>query len=110
LTGSILQAQKMNEDSLKRVIREAKADTTRIDAMLTYGNYLFRGKNEDSAGLALFLSAKYQAEQVNYVGGRAQALLFIGNYYSDQSDWSAAITAYDSILKIAEKIPDEIAR
>ena len=69
LSGVILNSQKMNEDSLKRVIREAKEDTTRIDAMLTYGNYLFRGKNEDSAALALFLSAKYQAEQANYVGG-----------------------------------------
>lgn len=110
LTGVSLHAQKMNEDSLKRVIREAKEDTTRIDAMLAYGNYLFRGKNEDSAAFALFLSAKYQAEQANYVGGRAQALLFMGNYYSDQSDWSGAITAYDSVLKIADKIPDEINR
>jgi len=110
LSGVILNSQKMNEDSLKRVIREAKEDTTRVDAMLTYGNYLFRGKNEDSAGLAMFLTAKYQAEQANYVGGRAQALLFIGNYYSKQSDWQAAINAYDSILKIADKIPDEINR
>jgi two-component system NarL family sensor kinase len=110
LTGFFLHAQKMNEDSLKRVIREAKEDTTRIDAMLSYGNYLFRGKNEDSAAFAMFLSAKYQAEQANYVGGRTQALLFIGNYYGDQSDWSGAINAYDSILKIADKIPDEKAR
>jgi two-component system, NarL family, sensor kinase len=110
LTGFFLHAQKLNEDSVKRLIREAKEDTTRIDAMLLYGNYLLRHKNEDSAGLAMVLNAKYQAEQTNYVGAKAQALLHLGNYYSDQSDWSGAISAFDSILKIADQIPDEIRR
>src|SRR5262245_14434685 len=67
-------AQKLNEDSIKKVIQGAKADTIRIDAMLTYANYLVNHKRDISTGLQMLEDAKALAEKSNYPIGVTQAL------------------------------------
>ena len=105
-----VHGQKLNEDSLKQLISTTKDDTTRIDAMMTYGNYLFRHKMQDSAGFAMITKAKQLAHEKNYWFGISTGLLYTGNFYKDESNWEKCIEAYDSIIKISDRIPDETLR
>lgn len=107
---SSIHAQKLKEDSLQRAAQEERDDTLRIDAILTYGNYLLKHKMQDSAGLALVNQGKKLAEEKNYPSGLVLALLMLGNNYSKKSDWAKSIDAYENIFKIAGRIRDETKR
>ncbi|MEO5563030.1 MAG: sensor histidine kinase [Chitinophagaceae bacterium] len=105
-----IHAQKLNEDSIRNVIRDAKEDTARIDAMLTYANYLIKHKMQDSTGLVMLEEGKKLAEKKSYPVGVAQALLTIGNYYSKKSNWERSLESYRAILRMSDQIKDETSR
>jgi tetratricopeptide (TPR) repeat protein len=100
-------AQRLNEDSIKRVIKEAKHDTTRIDAMLEYAGHLINHEL-DSAGLGVLREAKALSEKNNYPQGLAQIYLLTGNFYRDQNEWEKSMEAYRQLIAIAPTITNEI--
>lgn len=105
-----IHSQKLNEDSIRKVISETKEDTTRMNAMLTYANYLLKHKTQDSAGLAMLEQGKQLAEKINEPAGVAQALLTRGNYYNRKSNWTLSIESYQAIINIAGEVNNETKR
>src|SRR5690349_4871242 len=85
-----LWSQSFNEDSIKKVIAQSKVDTARIEAMLTYGNYLMR-QGMDSAAFALLNEGKTLAEKTGHAESIAWAYFNLGSYYRSQGEWEKSI-------------------
>lgn len=109
LFPALSRAQEYNEDSVKKVIRETRYDTARIEALLSYGGYLLNQKL-DSSGLSLLLEGKKLAEKINQYEGIAWAYMNLGNYYRDQNDWAKSIESYKESLNAAAHIANEKKR
>src|SRR5215208_734048 len=86
LLATNIFSQKINEDSLKKVIRETRQDTTRIIAMRKLASYYILHKGQDSAGLAILKQADEQARKINFQLGICEVLLTEGNYYARKSN------------------------
>src|SRR5947208_5901265 len=76
-----IYSQKLNEDSIKKVIKEAKEDTTRILALRKLASYYILHKGQDSAGLAMLNQANEKSTKINFQIGICEVLLTEGNYY-----------------------------
>lgn len=65
-----------------------------------------RGNSKKNA-LENLQKAAHLADTINFKEGKATALRYIGNYYSDNSDSTKALTYYRQSLKICEQINDK---
>jgi two-component system NarL family sensor kinase len=99
-------SQKLNEDSIKKVIKETKQDTTRILALRKLASYYILHKGEDSAGLALLKQADEEAHKINFQLGICEVLLTQGNYYSRKSDWTNAIAKFKELTVQSQLVKD----
>ncbi len=106
-----LKAQENSRDSLETKISQMKnradftvQDTTYINLLNSLGSEL-RFYKSDSLFL-LSKEAKTHSEEVNYKKGQCQALIGLGNYYSDKGNFQNAITNFGEALKMAEQIDD----
>ena len=104
-----LWSQEYNEDSVKKVIRESKVDTARIEALISYGGYLLNHKL-DSSGLSMIYEGKELAEKTGHHEGIAWAHFNLGNYYRDENEWEKSIESYNQCISTAENIKDEKKR
>lgn len=104
---SVLTAfsQRLNEDSIRKVIAQTKDDSIRIISQRRLGSYLIN-KGEDSAGLQLLKQADQQARKLNFQSGICEVLLAEGNYYKIKSDWANAISKYKTLLDQSRLIKD----
>lgn len=108
-TASV-SGQKINEDSLRKVISSTKYDTVRIDAMQLLSNYMLKHKMQDSAGLKLLNEAGVLAEKINYPQGIIQYLLTTGNYHRSKNNWENCISTYNQLLIYCNSVKDDSLR
>src|SRR5688572_11301664 len=104
-----LWSQNYNEDSVKKVIAESKVDTARIEAMLSYGDYLLKVK-KDTAGLPILLEGKKLAEKLQHHEGIAWGWFSLGSYYRRENDWEKSFEANKQCILTAGKIVNEEKR
>lgn len=109
LASDVLLAQKVNEDSLWRIIRKPKDDTTRVDALNRLGGYLLTHK-QDTAGLSLLGQALDIARKEKYYTGICQSLIAKGNYAVKMNNWLEAIGTYEAILTEPSPSKDSLRR
>lgn len=100
-------SQQTKIDSLKSSIKQlqqaqsfSKKDTVYINLLNNLGSEL-RYYKSDSL-LTLSKQALQLSKDVSYVYGEAQALLRMGNYFSDNGDYKKAVEQYNESLKILE--------
>ena len=103
-------SQKLNEDSIKKVIKETKQDTTRILALRQLASYYLLHKGEDSIGLVMLKEAEDQARKINFHMGICEVLITQGNYYGRKGDWDNAIARYTSVLDQSQLVTDSAYR
>ena len=108
--GGIAHAQKVNEDSLRKIISDTPYDTAKADALLALANYQVKHKMQDSAGLATLQQARLLSEKLHYQPGIIQCLLTTGNYYRSKNDWSKSMEAYNEIIRMSKEVKDDSLR
>src|SRR5688572_22470747 len=92
-------SQRLNVDSLKKVISEAKTDTLRIIAMRKLASYYIVDERNDSLGLALLKKTEAEARKIDFQLGISEVLLTYGNYYRVNGDWANAINKYEELVE-----------
>lgn len=102
--------QKLNEDSLREVIKKTPYDTVRVDALQTLSNYLIKHKRQDSTGLKTLEEARELAQKINYEQGILQCLLTTGNYYRSKNSWRSSMEAYNEIIERCKSVKDDSLR
>jgi signal transduction histidine kinase len=103
-------SQKINEDSLLKVINETKQDTARVMAWRKLASYYILHKGEDSAGLIMLGKADELARRIHFQIGICEVLLTQGNYYSRKSDWGNAISKLRELVDQSGLLPDTLLR
>ncbi len=108
LFAYILSAQENNKtvDSLLTVLKTAKADTTKVNALNQLSWELYLRGNYDTA-LIHAGSAKELAEKLNFRKGIAASYNNIGNVYNGQGNYPEALKNHFAALKIREEIGDK---
>ena len=96
--------QSVNLDSLKQVWQdESVADTTRLDALLTFTKEGYETTQPDSA--IYFSQLMFElAREKGIKKSMAQALNARGIAYFNKGDYDSAISSYDESLSINEEI------
>ncbi|RYY58028.1 MAG: tetratricopeptide repeat protein [Chitinophagaceae bacterium] len=102
--SSLLPAQKVNTDSLRRIISSQLPDTQRIDAMLSLAAYQVKHERDDSGGLRLLRDARDRSVRAGYPAGQVQALLTMGNYHREKNQWTPALESYQEMVRAAATV------
>jgi len=102
---STVFSQRLNEDSIRKVIAQTKNDSVRIVSQRRLGSYLIN-KGDDSSGLLLLQQAGQQARKINFQPGICEVLLAEGNYYRLKSDWANALSKYKAVTNQSRLIKD----
>jgi signal transduction histidine kinase len=105
-----LQAQQLNEDSIRQVITNAGNDTARVTALLTLSNYQIKHKMQDSVGLLTLEEAIGLAGRIHYRQGVAQGLMIKGSYYNSKHLLAQSLDAYDQMMQVAQDINNDSVR
>lgn len=106
----VAPAQKVNEDSLYRVITTTTFDTVRVNALLTLANYQIKHSMQDSLGLLTLQQGYELAIRIHYRQGMAQALLIKGSYYNSKHQLQQSLEAYDKMMITAHEIRNDSLR
>src|SRR5258706_1484003 len=101
-------SQKLNEDSIKKIIKETNQDTTRVLALRRLANYYILHTGQDSAGLVLLNQADEQARKINFHQGICEVLLTQGNYYFRKNDWVNAIARFKELIVQSQLVNDSL--
>ncbi len=99
-----LNAQNLNADSLKKVIRTSDIDTVRIKAQLALASVVINS-NLDSA-LQLSSVAYNKSKAISYQLGVMRSANMLGNYYQRKAEYDKAIAFYNESKKIAASTND----
>jgi two-component system NarL family sensor kinase len=99
-------SQKLNVDSITKIIRESKTDTTRILSKRKLASYYLLHTGQDSEGFALLREARKEAEGISFQLGLCEVLMTEGNYYYRQSNWSEAISKFRELSDHSALISD----
>lgn len=105
-----VQAQQLNEDSIRRVIAGTGSDSVRVLALLTLGNYQLKHKMQDSTGLHTLEEGLGLAGRIRFRQGIAQGLMIKGSYYNSKHQLAQSLDAYDEMMQVAEEIPNDSIR
>ena len=97
--------QRLNEDSIKKVIAQTKDDSVRIISLKRLASFLIN-KGEDSAGLLLLKQADQEARKINFHAGICEVLLAEGSFYRLKGDWANALGKYKSAADQSRLIKD----
>jgi tetratricopeptide (TPR) repeat protein len=103
-------SQKINEDSLRKVISSTAFDTARVNALLTMANYQVRHAMQDSLGLVTLQQGYELASRINYRQGIAQSLLIKGSYYNSKHKMSQSLDAYQKMIATTQGIHNDSLR
>lgn len=103
-------AQRVNEDSLRRVISGPGPDTARVDAMLLLANYQIKHKMQDTIGLAILEKGLSLATRIQYHYGIAQSFLTKGNYYNSKSMLAPSLDAFDQMMIASQHVKNDSVR
>jgi two-component system, NarL family, sensor kinase len=106
ITGTHVYCQKLNEDSIKKIIAETSSDTMRILAERKLASYYILHKGKDSIGLALLEKADKEAKKINFQTGICEVLLTRGNYYFKKNDWGNAISTFGELVEQSHFVKD----
>jgi two-component system NarL family sensor kinase len=110
LALSPLYAQKINEDSLRNILRESKNDSIKVLVMRKLANYQILHKGEEEAGLKLLDEAETLARKINLPIGICEILMTRGNYHYRKSDWTNAIRYFTEVQEQSSNIIDTTVR
>lgn len=114
LTFSLLSfsssSQKLNVDSVEKVIRDTKYDSVRVDALQSLAAYMIKHQKKDSIGKIYLQQSLEISQKIGYTPGKAQYHLSMGNLASSRSDWSASIEAYQQMIDISPSIANDSIR
>ncbi|TCD26901.1 tetratricopeptide repeat protein [Pedobacter psychrodurus] len=99
-------SQKLNTDSLKELIKNAKHDTIRIINMRKLASYQILHESKPDEGLLLLNNTEILAKKIGFHRGICEVLLTKGNYHFRRSEWAKAIECFSELNEHAEFIPD----
>jgi tetratricopeptide (TPR) repeat protein len=99
-------AQDKVTDSLKKIIRQGKEDSLKVDAYNLLSNRILLSGNFDSSKL-LAENAVELAKKINYKKGIANGYNRIGNVFNMKSDFQKSIDFYTQSIKIKQEINDK---
>jgi len=100
-------SQKLNVDSVEKVIRDTKYDSVRVDALQSLAAYMIKHQKKDSIGKKYLQQSLDISQRIGYTPGKAQYYLSMGNLASSRSDWSASIEAYQQMIDISPSIAND---
>lgn len=98
------ESQHPVEDSLQQVIRDSKADTARVDALLALANQLLKKNNPGAPVLEKLEQARELSLKSGYHTGILQSLLAIGNVHRGNSDWAGSMEAYNELIRYSKTV------
>lgn len=94
-------AQQQKADSLKALLQNAAADTTRVNLLIDLTRELYRAGSFQSA-LQKAKEARLLAEQLNYAKGVGNAWLVSGYAYIRKSEYDSALLEFNHAKQIFE--------
>ena len=103
--STLIFAQDLKVDSLKRVIASMSEDSSKVDALIDLSKSLMGTSISDAINYAE--QASLLAEDINYKKGNALALKNIGNGYYHQSDYLNVFEYWEKSLAIFKEIDDQ---
>jgi tetratricopeptide (TPR) repeat protein len=103
----ISHGQKSKIDSLQRVLRTAKEDTTKVNALNRLSRELYYKGNFDTA-IIHAKNGKLLAQKLNFKKGIGASCNEMGNAYYGQGNYNKALENYFAALKIREEIGDKV--
>jgi len=98
-------AQTSQIDSLKAVLVNSEEDTSKVKTLNALAGKVYRSAPDEA--ITIGSEAKILAEQLNYQGGLADALVYIGLGYYLQGNYVEASINWKQSLKIFETLDDE---
>ena len=106
----ILSAIKSNTqsvtDSLKNLLNNTTADTTRVKLMYKISDQYFNSTIHDTA--MIYARQAYRlAQDIDYEKGQARSITRMGNILEATGDFSEALKAHLSALEISERIKND---
>ncbi len=99
-------SQTKQTDSLQQVLKTAKEDTNKVNALNQLSKQLCLQGYNDSA-LVFSSAAKLLGEKLNFKKGVAQACTNTGTAYQDLGDDKSALKHYNDALKLWEELGDK---
>ena len=96
-----LEAQGVNLDSLKQVIKDADEDTVIVEALLSLGEYSTENPNEQ---LVYLNQAIKISKKSDYEFGTAKAYAILGILYTNKGDFEKAIEYLEKSTKLFKKL------
>ena len=99
-------SQTSQTDSLQQVLKTAKEDTNKVNALNQLSKQLCLQGYDDSA-LVFSHAAKLLGEKLNFKKGVAQACTNTGTAYQDLGDDKSALKHYNDALKLWEELGDK---
>ena len=98
-------AQNTKIDSLQHLLKSAKEDTSKVNALNALSwEYLDKDNQKafESSNQALAL-----AQQLKFKKGEASAWSSLGGVYSDRDDYKASVKAYNTCLQLKKELGDK---
>ncbi len=105
LISNINAQNKKNLDSLMRIYKTAKHDTTKILALKDIASE-YRNSKPDTC-IALVEKSLQISEKINFEKGKAWAWNIMGIVYVDKGKYPDALSYYQKALPIFEKVQDK---
>lgn len=104
------RAQRLNEDSLYKLITTTPYDTARADALFALAQYQIKHTMQDSIGLLTLQRGYELANRIHYKEGLVQVWLIKGNYYNSKQQVRQSLEAFDKMIITAQEMRNDSMR
>jgi signal transduction histidine kinase len=105
---SSVSGQKLNTDSLKKIIATTQSDSTRILTMRTLANYYLLHEMNEKEGFEILDKAETEARQKRFYPGICNILLLRGTYAFQHGEWAKGLTYFKEQISLAANIKDSL--
>ena len=105
LAGVFVNAQDVRVDSMKMLLREMGADTTRVNTLNAIADALYRSDPHEA--IRYSTEALDLAEQLNFSRGEALAYKNLGLGFYMQGEYTEALRNWEPSLEIYEELGDD---
>ncbi|MCC6372433.1 MAG: tetratricopeptide repeat protein [Bacteroidia bacterium] len=102
-------AQNRQIDSLQNILKEAKPDTNRVNALVQLSKEYFGLFSYDLCTLYAN-KAKELSQKINYKKGEITALTIVGAAHFNKTEYRFAQNCYDSALKLCPELGMDVQR
>jgi len=103
---SFVNARNLNSDSLQKVLKSAKDDSVKVNALNALSNLYFQ-RSDYSKSLYCGKQAQSLAEKIGFKKGLADSYYNLGRYHKYQGNFSLSLKHQMEALAIRKKINDK---